>query len=418
MSTSASSNPNAVVVGAGAVGVCTARYLQRAGFKVMVLDPEPPGEGASQGNAGILSGVAVIPEGTPRTLLQVPKMLLDRSSPLAIRWRYLPRLAPWLLRLLRASTPARVEHIAGALYALTSRAIEAYGPLLADARADDLVRLSGWICVYGSAADYAEAKWENDLKRRLGLSLEDLGGDAVRQMVPALAPEIGHGTFMSEVAMTVNPLRLVQTLARDIQNRGGLLLSERVTGFELGQAGVASVRTESRSYPADLVVIAAGAYSGPLAAGLGSRVPLDTERGYHVMLPKPGVEVRLPIQSHDGGYVVTPMEHGLRVAGTVEFARLDAPPNYARAEALLGHARRLLPGLQSDGMTMWMGHRPSMPDSLPVLGRSPHHGNVYFAFGHGRIGLTLAALSGRIIADLARGRAPEIDLTPYRADRF
>lgn len=409
---------NAIVVGAGAVGVCTARYLQRAGFAVTVLDPEPPGEGASQGNAGILSGVGVIPEGTPGILMKVPGMLLDPTSPLAIRWRYLPRLAPWLLRLVRASTPSRVDEIAEALYALCSRAIAAYGPLLADARSDDLVRQTGWISVYDSAASHAEAKWETDLKLRLGLDLSELDGDALRQMVPALHPEISHGAFMSEVAMTVNPLRLVQTLARDIPTRGGRLLAERVTGFELGEGGVTRVRTDKGAHPADLVVIAAGAYSGPLAAELGSRVPLDTERGYHVMLPEPGIEVRLPIHSHDGGYVITPMEHGLRIAGTVEFAGLEAPPNYARAEALLNHARGLLPGLKTEGMTMWMGRRPSMPDSLPVLGRSPRHKNAYFAFGHGRLGLTMAALSGRVIADLARGHKPELDITPYRADRF
>lgn len=415
---SASGARRAVVVGAGAVGICTALYLQREGFAVTVLDPDPPGEGASQGNAGVIATGSVLPVGMPGTLAKVPRMLLDPSAPLSVRWSYMPRLAPWLWRFLRASTPRRVEEISAALAALTMPALAAYEPLLEAAGAQDLIRRSGIIDIYDSARSFAAARPENELRRRHGVRVEDIGAAELNQFAPALSDEVRHGVFLPDHAMTVNPLRLVQALAADLERRGGRILRERVSGFRMGPGGPERVRTEAGEHAAEVVVIAAGAFSRPLAAELGSRVPLDTERGYHVMLPEPGVELRLPIQSHDRGFVITPMEHGLRVAGTVEFGGLEAPPNYARADVLLRHAKQLLPGLSSEGMTQWMGFRPSLPDSLPVLGRVPGRANAYLNFGHGHLGLTMAAVSGRHIAALAAGREAEIDLTPYRPDRF
>jgi D-amino-acid dehydrogenase len=178
------------------------------------------------------------------------------------------------------------------------------------------------------------------------------------------------------------------------------------------------VRTEAGTHAVDAVVVAAGAWSAELARQLGHRVPLDTERGYHVMLPDPGVMPRLPIYSGDHSFAVTPLAHGLRFAGTVELGGLDAPPNYARADVLLERGRRMFPGLRDSGMTQWMGFRPSMPDSVPVIAASPRHRNAFFAFGHGHLGLTLAAVTGRLVADLVAGRETGIDMAPFRVDRF
>ncbi len=417
MSTAAGAR-HAVVVGAGAVGIATALYLRREGFAVTVLDPQAPGEGASLGNAGILATGSVIPVGTPEVLKRLPRMMLDPLAPVAVRWRYLPRLTPWFLRFLMASRPGRVEEISRALAALLAHTHDAYRPLIEEAGAGDLLRPSGMLHVYENEAAYRAGEEGRALRARRGVPYDDLGRDELRQLVPALAPEVAHGIFLRDPVMTVDPLALVQALAASLEAKGGVIRRERVTGFTDAGGRPAGVTTETASHAADLIVIAAGAFSRPLAKALGSAVPLDTERGYHVMLPDPGIELRLPVQCAEGAFVLTPMAKGLRLAGTDELAGLEAPPNWDRARVLVERARRLFPGLRTEGLEPWMGFRPSLPDSLPVLGRAPGHDNVYFAFGHGHLGLTMAAASGRIIAELASGRDPGIDLAPYRAERF
>ena len=248
--------------------------------------------------------------------------------------------------------------------------------------------------------------------------LEVLDAQGVRELEPALSPDVRHGVYFPEVAQTTDPFQLVQALAADFRRHGGVIQTERVTGFGFGPGGVEKVRTEGGPFAADAVVLAAGAHSKTLARRLGARVPLDTERGYHAMLPEPGVNLKVPVISGDFHCAMTPMDGGLRVGGSVELAGVDAPPNYARADKLVTVAKRVLPGLNDAGYTRWMGHRPSMPDSLPVIGKSPSIPNAIFAFGHGMLGLTHGALTGRIVADLAAGRNPPLDLTPFRPDRF
>jgi D-amino-acid dehydrogenase len=222
-----------------------------------------------------------------------------------------------------------------------------------------------------------------------------------------------------ENAYVVNNYRLVVSLAEHFVRRGGVLCREAVSGFDLAEGdGSNLVRTDAGRHAVDAIVVAAGAWSKALTRQLGHKVPLDTERGYHVMLPEPGVMPRLPIYSGDNSFAVTPLEHGLRFAGTVELGGLAAAPNYSRADVLLERGRRMFPGLKEAGATKWMGFRPSMPDSVPVIGGSPRRRNAFFAFGHGHLGLTLGAITGRLIADLVAGRDPGIDMAPYRVDRF
>jgi len=415
---SVASGSHVAVVGAGIVGVCSALYLQRAGFRVTVIDRDAPGEGASFGNGAIIGEEAVVPVATPGILWKVPGMLADPLGPLAIRWSYLPRLAPWLLRFLAASRPRRVEEISIALAALMDGAIGAYLPLLEQASAQDMFRRTGWVCVYESEAAFRRDAPVHALQHRRGVPFEVLEPAALRQLEPALAPLFARAVFYPEVGHTVNSLRLVQVLAAAFGRAGGTLLRQAVHGFEIGPAGPRAVLTEAGPVPCEAVVIAAGAWSKPLAAQLGAPVPLDTERGYHVQFPEPGVAPRLPVYSTERAFVATPLELGLRCAGTVELGGLRAPPNWARAEALAGHARRWFPGLRGEGMSRWMGFRPSLPDSLPVIGRSPRFSNVFLAFGHGHCGMILGARSGALVADLVAGRDPGIDLSPYRADRF
>ena len=406
------------VVGAGIVGVCTALYLQRDGHRVTLIDRGPPGEGASMGNAAVVAGGACEPVAMPGILWRVPGMLRDPLGPLAIRWGHLPRLAPWLIRFVAASRPSRVEPISIALRALSLRCLDAYKPLTAAAGIADMIRDTGWLSVYRTEAAFVRAEDEIELQRRRGVKLEVLDREQIRQFEPSLAPIFERAAFYPEYSMTVNNFRLVQRLAADFVARGGTLRQEAVTDIGLGPRGPREVATDKARHAVDAVVVAAGAWSRELTRRLGHRVPLDTERGYHVMLTDPGVMPRLPIHIADFGFVATPLEHGLRFAGTVELGGLSAPPNWARARILLEHGRRVFPGVKAQGLSQWMGFRPSVPDSVPIISGSPRLPNAYFAFGHGHLGLTYGAVPGRLIADLAAGRDPGLDMQPYRVDRW
>jgi D-amino-acid dehydrogenase len=410
-------NPRHVgVVGAGIVGICTALYLQRDGRRVTVIDRGPPGEGTSKGNAAIIAGASCEPVAMPGILWRVPKMLMDPLGPLAIRWRYMPKLAPWLIKFVAASAPSRVERISVALHALSKESIPAFKTLMREAGLLDMLQEKGWLSIYRTDASFASARHELELARRRGVKFDILGQHELHRLEPSLAPDFTHGVFYPEHAHTVNNFRLVQELARHFVSRGGTILQEAVQGFAMGPNGPRAIETDKGSHAVDAVVIATGAWSKPFTRMLGHRVPLDTERGYHVMLPNPAVMPRLPIHIGDYGFVATPLEHGLRFAGTVELGGLDLPPNYDRAQVLLERGRTVFPGLKEEGKTEWMGFRPSVPDSVPVIsgGRFP---NAFFAFGHGHLGLTYGAVTGRLIADLVAGRETGLDMAPYRVDR-
>jgi glycine/D-amino acid oxidase-like deaminating enzyme len=360
----------------------------------------------------------VVPVGTPGMLWKVPGMLADPLGPLAIRWSYLPRLAPWLMRFAAASSARRVEEISIALAALMDGCLDAYAPLLEQADAKDMIRRTGWVSVYESEAGFRSYAPMLEVQRRRGVRFEVLEAEALRQLEPSLAPIFARAVLYPDVGSTINSHRMVQVLAAAMRANGGAVRRAEVTGFDIGPQGPRAVLTYAGPVPCDAVLIAAGAWSKRLAAQLGASVPLETERGYHVQFPEPGLTPRLPVYSTERAFVATPLELGLRIAGTVELGGLQAPPNWERAEVLANHARRWFPGLRTGGKTRWMGFRPSMPDSLPVIGRSPRFSNVFLAFGHGHCGMMLGARTGALVADLAAGRAPGIDMTPYRPDRF
>ncbi|MDP6874798.1 MAG: FAD-binding oxidoreductase [Alphaproteobacteria bacterium] len=407
------------VIGAGVVGLCCARTLQRRGCTVTVIDHVDPGMGTSYGNAGIFSTSAVMPEGKPGVWKKVPGWLMDPLGPLTIRPGYLPKLTPWLLRFIANTTPRRVEEISLALSSITMPGLEHYTALLDDMPSDQVpIRRQGCLYLYPNPADVAAAAPDNEVRRRRGVNLEMLGPDEIRQLLPAIGPEMAGGALATDSGHATSPLALSQLLAARIEADGGRFIRAKATGFAIGASGPTHVHTDHGNVEVEDLLIAAGAFSKPLAKELGNNMPLDTERGYHMMLPQPNVEVRLPMLISSLGFGVTPMDDGLRLAGTVEFGGTEALPNYARAEALLTHAKRLFPDLNDTGREPWMGHRPSMPDSLPVISRSNRFDRVFYAFGHGHLGLSLGAVTGRIIADLVQDRPSDIDATPFRADRF
>jgi D-amino-acid dehydrogenase len=414
--------PPVVVIGAGAVGIACACFLQQDGRQVLVLDPGGPGEGASFGNAGGLNGSSVVPVAMPGVLPQVPRWLLDPLGPLAIRWRYLPFLLPWLWRFVRAGTPEKVKHQAKALRGLLAPSVDAYRALLRPAGAEDVLHRVGHLNVYKSRASFDKDSAAMELRRANGVDVLDVSSDELHQLEPALSRDYVLGRLISENGHCSNPLRMMQALAEHLVRNGGRIERARALGFVGANGRVDAVRSDAGDRPASHVVIAAGAWSRPLARALGDRLPLDTERGYHVTIKDPEVMPRLPAMAAEGKFAVTPMEMGLRVAGTVEFGGLDAPPNWRRARILLSQAQAMYPGLSrqigEDRIATWMGFRPSMPDSLPVISPSGAFANAFYAFGHGHIGLAAAPMTGRLVADLIAGRAPCLDPTPFSAKRF
>ena len=406
------------VIGAGIVGTVCACYLRREGRDVTLLDRAGPGEATSFGNAGGIGPSNVMPIATPGMLKRIPKWLLDPAGPLHLRWSYLPHVLPWLIRFLRAGAESKVRRISAALAALNSETFQAYAPLLEEARLKHLIRRDGHLFVYRAKGGLEDDALGMELRRDLGFEMHVLGADEIHQLEPALAPIFECGVFFPDGGLCTNPFGLVRGLAEHFRNSGGTLLRREVRGFEMGSTGPRRIFTDDGDLVAERVVIAAGIHSTVFTRQLGYSVPLESHRGYHVTLPDPGVMPQRLVFPADYKFAITPMDMGLRFAGTVELAGIEAPPNFERARTLLRIGRRVLPDLRADVHSEWMGHRPCLPDSLPVLGVSPRHENVYFAFGHGHEGLVGASKTGQLIADLIGGRPPSIDLTPFRIDRF
>ena len=414
---------NVTVVGAGIVGICCACYLQRAGFTVTVVDRLGPGEATSFGNAGGLATGEIVPHATPGLIWEIPGWLLDPLGPLAVRWSYLPRAMPWLIRFLLAGSEPRVRNIAAALATLSEVSQADYQPILAAAGLSDIVARHDCLYVYDTEAQFLAEKFNWDLRREHGITFETLASAALHELEPDLAPGITFGVRMHGWYHVLNPYRLVTGLAEHFQRQGGKIERGEVLTVERAERGaegrVRRLRLgDGRTLEVERLVIAAGAWSTKLVKQLGSRAPLESHRGYHVTIPGTPIKPQRLVLYPPQGFVVVPMEMGIRVAGTVEIAGLEAPPNYKRAQVLLRKAKHIYPALEGLTGEEWMGHRPALPDSLPVIGRSPVVENVYFAFGHGHLGLTFAATTGRMIAELAAGGTPSLDLRPFRIDRF
>jgi glycine/D-amino acid oxidase-like deaminating enzyme len=408
----------AIVIGAGVAGLSTAIYLRRAGVAVVVIDPLPPAGGASFGNAGLLSPDTAVPIALPGMLRKVPGWLTDPLGPLSVRPSYFPRALPWLLRWIKSGQLQRVMAISDAMRALHRDTLGCWQELLGAPLYRELIRPVGQVHVWEGEGDSANAQVEQQVRNRHGIRTEALTADDLRQMFPGIARDVTRGLLTPGNGFTVSPQRSVRTLGELFQQEGGELINERAMKLIPHEGGGWMVMTNIANRSANHIVIATGAWSRQLLDPLGISVPLETERGYHAMLFDPEVMPALPISNKTRAFGVTPMEDGLRVAGTVEIAGLDAPPNEERAKALVQHARRMFPSLTGAQVRYWMGFRPSTPDSLPVLGPAPGRPGLHFAFGHGHFGMTGGPPSGRLVARLVTGQPPGIDAAPYAVQRF
>lgn len=403
------------VIGAGVVGLAIAEALIAEGRDVTLIDPAAPGMGASYGNAGTIADYAVMPVGSPDVLKNLPSLLFDKSSPLAVRRAAVPALMPWLARFALQSLPGPTKRNAAAIAALVADACPSWEALADRIGGAEILQRRGCLYIYESKAAFRAAEADMAFRRGLGITVDLISPETLAEMEPGLPSVEGGAAFFPKAVFLNDPGAMVGSLATAVQAKADYIqaearqLTRQFDGVIVEGPGL---RLHARK-----VILAAGAHSRALAAQAGDKVPLDTERGYHVEWDMPTPRLTRPSCPTARGFYLCPMAGRLRVAGTVELGGLTAPPSPHRIAKLVEGARAIFPDLGAPDRE-WMGFRPSMPDSRPVIGPSRGGADVIHAYGHGHIGLTLAPITARLVAAVVAERAPELDLTPYLPHRF
>jgi len=413
------SNPNCIVIGAGIVGASCAWHLQKRGARVTVIDSEMPGQATSFGNAGCISPSSIYPFSYPGAIRQVPGWLLDPLGPMKIRWADLPGLLPWFWRFWREGTEEQVQTISATQHRLMREVTADYDHILRETGITDLRRAEGLILLYTDEAEFSADRWRYDIKDQYQLPWRRLSHTELHDLEPDIRlTEASVAVLDESWQHLLSPGDVTRSIAEATFAQGAEWIHDRVTGVQANNQG-ASVQTASgQKVQADYLVLATGVWTNTLLKQFGHHAPLTAKRGYHSMLVNPNVRLSHPVMQVDEYIVITPMRDGLRVAGTAEFAHIDAAPDYRRAKALVQHAQRFLPGLKGESVTEWMGQRPMLPDSIPVLGPLPGHDRVLCAFGHGHYGITQGPTSGRIISDLVFGQPTHVDIEAFSIKRF
>lgn len=412
------STPETVIIGAGIVGVSTAIWLQRAGHSVTLVDRGEPGDGTSYGNGGILASCSVVPVTVPGLLAKAPRMLLDPRQPLFMKWSYLPKLAPWLIRYLSHAKAGEVKRIAAALTPIIGDSLADHLALAKDTGAEKWIVPSDYLFIYNRRDDYDNDQFGWAIRKSLGFAWDELDAGAFRAYDPIFSDKLSFAARLGDHGCIADPGRYVKDLAAHVVASGGRLLKADVQDVVREGGDVTGVRTASETIPCTSAVVATGAWSGPLSKKLGLNVPLESERGYHLELWEPNILPRSPVMITSGKFVVTPMEGRIRLAGIVEFGGLDAPASRAPFRLLEDNIRSAIPGLKWKETTEWMGHRPAPADSIPIIGPVPRVKGAYMGFGHHHVGLTGGPKTGRLLAQMISGSRPNIDVAPYAPQRF
>ncbi len=405
------------VIGAGVIGLSAALMAQARGMTVTVVDRKGPAAGASAGNAGAFAFTDILPLASPGMLKKAPKWLLDPLGPLTIPPAYALQIAPWLYRFWRACSPRAVAASTTAQTALMDLSRAELEPFLAATGTSGMLRTDGNLQVYENEAEFRASMPGWEARTAHGIDFRHMGAEEMAALQPGLSPRFIKGTFTPGWWSIADPELYVQELAHSFRNAGGRIFIAEVKALHWHDLGV-YIQTIGEPLTAKQVVVCAGAHSHRIAATLGEKIPLETERGYNTTLPPDALDLRCQVTFGGHGFVISRLSTGIRVGGAVELGGLSLPPNYKRSEAMLRKAKAFLPGLKTEGGVQWMGFRPSLPDSLPAIGRSKAWPAVVYAFGHGHLGLTQSAGTARIVADLLTDRTPPLDLTPFNPQRF
>ena len=407
-----------VIVGAGIIGTAIAHDLQRRGRQVVLVDRDTPGMGASFGNMASIAVTEFMPASRPSVWRQIPGWMLDPEGPVRVRPTYMPKLVPWFLRFIAASRPSKLRELEAQGAALCSRALEDTLALLRETGLSDQISAEGCLSLYADEAEFKADREHIEILERFGFPHEVIGRQAIKALEPELSDRIGMAVLFPQNRSMKNPYKLVLALAERFVALGGRIERGEVVGFTRSDRIREVVLKDGRRLPVDEVVICAGAYSAKLAKDLGEPIPLETERGYHTQIMAPGISMKHSIIWPAKAFMVTPTAGGIRVGGTVEMAGLDAAPDYRRAKVTVKRAREALPNLRCEEFTEWMGHRPALPDTVPILSASVKTKGLFYATGHGHLGLTYAATTARLMGELITGGKPTVDLHPYRVNRF
>ena len=407
------------VIGAGVVGLCTALEAQRQGYRVTLIDKNEAALGASFGNAGYLATELIEPLSTAKTLRAALAMWLNPHGPLSLPLAHLPRILPWLMRFVWAARQHRVNHGRNALRQLNQASVPAWERCLKDIGATEQLVRSGHLLVWESSAKLAAAKQHADYLSQWGIVTELVQGERLAQLEPDLAASLSHALFFPAACRVREPYALCQQLLTALQARGGVFVRQQVDKLIPAAMGV-FIQTATTTHAFDYAVVCTGAWSKALLAGVGLPVPLEAERGYHLTIDTNVVQLNHPVSSAERRFVMSPLDSGLRVVGMTELGGLTLKPFKARFASLHHHSRALLPKLNDPTLeaSEWMGHRPTLPDSLPVIDRHPDYPRLLFAFGNQHLGLTQAAISAELVVDLMMGKAPSINTAPFKVDRF
>ncbi len=407
-----------VVIGTGIVGVSTALWLVRDGHSVTLIDRSGPGAGASFGNGGVLACCSIVPVTVPGLIRKAPQMLMSPDQPLFLKWAYLPRMVPWLSRYLSHANERDVRRIAAALIPIVRDSLAEHQALAGGTRAERWIVPSDYLFIYESRPHFERDAFGWSVRRDAGFEWEELDGEDLHAYDPSFSRHLEFAVRLENHGRISDPAQYVKDLAIEAEAGGARILKADVEAVMHVDGAVTGVRASGQIIPCDSMVLATGAWSTPLGRQLGMRIPVESERGYHIDFWSPSVTPRSPVMIAGGKFVITPMEGRLRTAGTLEFGGLDAPPSREPFGLLERGLAAAIPGLSWSERTEWMGHRPAITDSIPVIGEIPGIKGAFAGFGHHHVGLTGGPKTGRLLAQMIAGRKPNIDLTPYSPARF
>jgi len=405
------------VIGAGIQGVCISLCLIKKGFRVTLIDRETPGkESASYGNAGHFSPYASVPINRPDILLDVPSMLLSSKGPLALKWNYVPKMIPWFLKFIKNCSKKNMMHTAKYMHQILDLALPAYDELFKDIDISGLVEDKG-IIYFWTDKDLKSRELEINIRKELGVQQQLLTPREIHDLEPHIKQIYHGGVLYPQAKHARNPRKILLKLFDLFLKKGGKFEKKNVKSISFGDDNKPVIKTDLNFYKFEKTVIACGAFSKQLTDNLNEKIPLDTERGYHVHFKNHDHLLSRPVIFQNRGFGITPMEQGLRVVGTVEFGGLSNPPSKSRIKNLVENAKYLFPDL-SNHEDEWLGFRPTLPDFLPIIGPSKNHKNLFYCFGHHHLGWTLGAISGKIISKMISGEKTNLNLEPYSSLRF